>query len=80
MFDNLQSKWDRDEAIRRMLLRRGLNLTSYDKAGTPLYPMPFVNVMLIGWENEIAYRIATGWVLLTKWVKAKRHLKVIALK
>jgi hypothetical protein len=65
---------------RELLRQRDLDLTFFDSSGEPLDPVPLVDVMLIGWENGIAHRIAIGWVLLTKWAKASRQSKLIILE
>lgn len=63
-----------------LVRKRELGLTYFDRDGTALYPPPVVNVLLIGRRGPYAYRIAIGWVLLTKWVAAKPHFETIFLR
>lgn len=68
--------------------RPELDLTFRDRAGDILpvagsfvYPtIPVVNVMAIRWQGPYAYRVTIGWILLTKWVKAKREFKDVLLR
>ena len=59
---------------------RTLNLNFFDGDGVPLHYAPVVNVMLIESVEELAHRVALGWIVMTKWAKADRQVKIIALK
>ncbi|KAF9630207.1 hypothetical protein BFW01_g388 [Lasiodiplodia theobromae] len=52
-----------------------------DCNGKLSYPYPIVIVMLIWTDEEgYSYRIGIGWVIMTKWIAAKRTFKNIALR
>ncbi|PMD31553.1 HET-domain-containing protein [Hyaloscypha variabilis F] len=70
---------DYEEIASEVLQHTQLDITYYDNEGIPLNPVPIVNVMIINWRDGIAYRVAIGWILLTKWAKAKRQNKLIPL-
>ncbi|KAJ6010450.1 heterokaryon incompatibility [Penicillium sp. IBT 35674x] len=46
-------------------------LAYLDKKGTPLLPIPVVNVMLIRRTGSSARRVGIAWIYLKKWVKAR---------
>lgn len=79
--ESMQHSWTLCQEFEEELIKkRKLGLTYFDRDGTALYPPPVVNVLLIGRRGPYAYRIAIGWVLLTKWVAAKPHFETIFLR
>lgn len=79
--ESMQHSWTLCREFEEELVgKRELGLTYFDRDGTALYPPPVVNVLLIGRRGPYAYRIAIGWVLLTKWVAAKPHFETIFLR
>ena len=54
-------------------------LTYLDDEGTPLVPIPVVNVMLIRRTGWTARRVSIGYIYLTRWVQAKPQFGPIFL-
>lgn len=53
--------------------------TYYDSELAPLIPPPAIHVMMIGWREDVAYRIAIGKVLLRRWREAQPEFRTIVL-
>ena len=55
-------------------------LTFFDSLGNALEVVPVVNVLAIEWHGQLARRLGTGWIFLTKWAAAKPITKQILLE
>ncbi|OJD36695.1 heterokaryon incompatibility [Diplodia corticola] len=71
--DSEMTDWDQ-------LLEKRPDLTFYDRDGKSPANVPTVNVMLVGRRGEVAYRISTGWICLSKWVKARPQFQDVMLE
>ncbi|KAL1627428.1 hypothetical protein SLS54_002353 [Diplodia seriata] len=45
-----------------------------------IIPPPAVNVMMIGWNGNVAYRMGIGQVPLTQWIKLEPEFKTLVLE
>ena len=52
----------------------------YDADNQRLDRFLVVNVLLIGWREQYAYRKAAGWISLKDWVKVQPQWKTVLLK
>ena len=52
----------------------------YDVENTRLSCLLVVNVLMIGWRGQYAYRKAVGWIALKDWIKVERKWKMVLLE
>ncbi|KAF9892979.1 hypothetical protein FE257_000571 [Aspergillus nanangensis] len=57
------------------------DLTYFDHEGTPLLPLPVVNVMLVRRDDSTmeAHRLSVGWIYMTQWTKANPTFQTVYL-
>ncbi|KAF2812976.1 HET-domain-containing protein [Mytilinidion resinicola] len=51
----------------------------HNNKGDKLRHIPIVNVLLIGWRGQYAYRRELGWIFLKDWAEARREWRRIPL-